>query len=189
MYVAVRGVDSRDMTIYDKCPVYSSDHFLLRSVEQRDAKELLGCYSDPLSVRLINADNCTSDFNYQTLDEMNDCIRGWLSGYRQGVIVRFSVIDNQNGKAIGTIEMYRKKKDIGILRLDLCSAYETQKSVRELLELSVENFYNEFCVKQILTKAIPLATERISALSTCGFTPVEQHAMSPYGDYYMHIRH
>lgn len=177
-----------DAIIYDKCPVYTSDHFLMRLVEQGDSEDLLLCYSDPLSVGLMNSDNCTSDFDYRTLDEMNDCISGWLSGYRQGVIVRFSVIDNRNRKAIGTIEMYRKTKDIGILRLDLCSAYETQKSILELLGLSVENFYSEFNVKQILTKAIPLATERISALSTYGFTSTEQHAMLPHGDYYVHIK-
>ena len=87
----------KDKTIYDKCPVYSSDHFLLRLVEEGDAEDLLRCYSDASAVRLMNADNCTSDFHYETLDEMNDCIQGWLGAYRTSVsFIRFSIIDTQN---------------------------------------------------------------------------------------------
>ena len=69
--------------------------------------------------------------------------------------------------------MYDKTKKLGILRLDLCSAYETQDYILELLDLSIENFYEAFGVQQILTKAIPDATERISALRACGFVPAE----------------
>lgn len=175
-------------SIYDNCPTYSSDHFLLRLVAPGDAEDLLCCYSNAVSVRLMNADNCTSDFHYSTLDEIDDCIRGWLNGYQRHIIVRFSIVDTRNGKAIGTVEMYRKTKDVGILRLDLRSEYESQSHILELLELSVESFYAAFGVQQILTKAIPAAAERISALRARGFVPAEHHAMKPHGDYYSHIK-
>lgn len=176
----------RAKEVYDKCPAYASDHFLLRLVEQGDAEDLLRCYSDASAVRLMNADNCTSDFHYQTLDEMKDCIRFWLREYGEGLYVRFSIIDNQDGRAVGTIEMFGKTKNTGILRLDLCSAYERRDCILELLGLSVENFHNAFSVQHILTKAIPVATERIAALRACGFLPAERHAMKPHGDYYVH---
>jgi len=172
---------------YDKCPVYTSEHFSLRLVEEGDAEDMLCCYSDVSSVRLMNADNCTSDFYYTTLSEMKDCIQGWLKGYERGVpvCIRFSIIDTQNGKVIGTIEMYVKSRDIGVLRIDLCSAYETQNHIIELLQLSTGKFYDVYGVQHILTKAIPIATERIAALRACGFTPAEHHAMKPHGDYYI----
>ncbi len=176
---------------YDECPVYTSDHFRLRLVEEGDAADLLRCYSDESAVRLMNADNCTSDFHYRTIEEMVACIRDWLGAYGQRSYVRFSVIDTQDAKAVGTIEMYSGTGDAsitikggGILRLDLCSAYEAQDYIRELLGLSIENFYDAFGVQQILTKAIPVAAERVAALCACGFTPLERNVRG-HGDYYI----
>lgn len=80
--------------------------------------------------------------------------------------------------------MYDKTKKLGILRLDLCSAYERQERIVELLTLSIEHFYAAFGVQQIVTKATPAATERISALRACGFTPEEGNVNGPHGDYY-----
>lgn len=160
----------KDTTIYDNCPVYESVHFRLRLVDENDAQNLLECYSDPSAARLMNADNCTCDFYFQTLDEMQDSVRGWIGSYNQGHFIRFSIIDIRSGKAIGTIEMFDKTQDIGILRLDLCSAYEKRDTLLELIELATEKLYDSFGVKQVLTKAISEAAERISALESCGYT-------------------
>ena len=185
---------------YEKCPVYTSDHFLLRAIERRDAEDLLRCYSDVSAVRLMNADNCGgTDFHFKTLNELKDYMEGWFDGYRRCIIVRFSIVDHQSGKAIGTVEMYDKDgylmvpqmppvklsdNDTGILRIDLCSSYETQDYVGELLGLATQNFDYAFRVQHLLVKAIPVAVERISALRACGFVPVECNGVAPYGDYY-----
>lgn len=178
----------KDSRIYEKCPVYASDRFLLRLVQEGDAEDLLQCYSDESVVRLMNADNCTSNFHYRTLDEMNDCIQDWLGSYERGVYIRFSIVDTQSSKAVGTIEMFDKNKSLGILRLDLCSSYEKQESILELIRLSVVNFYDVFGVKQIAIKAIPAAEERVSALRAYGFVPAERSINGPHGDYYIHNR-
>ncbi len=170
---------------YDECPVYTSDHFLLRLVEERDAEDLLRCYSDASAFRLMNADNCDTDFHFATLKQMSDYLKGWLEAYERSLYVRFSIVDTQSSKAIGTIEMFDKNRDIGVLRLDLCSAYELQNYIRELVELSVEHFYDAFGVQHIVIKAIPAATERIPALRACGFTPAEHNVNGPHGDYYI----
>ncbi len=111
---------------YNKCPVYTSDRFLLRLVEKGDAVDLLHCYSDASAVRLMNADNCNTDFHFETLNAMDEYIKGWLGAYRDSLFVRFSIIDNHHQRAIGTIEMYDKTRKLGILRLDLCSVYEAE---------------------------------------------------------------
>ena len=195
----------KDKTIYDKCPVYESDHFLLRLVDEKDAEDLLQCYSDESAVRLMNSDNCSCDFHFQTLSEMNDQIRGWLGAYKEGAFIRFSIVDIQTSKAVGTIEMFDKTKDIGILRLDLCSTYETQNYLNELIGLSTDKFHDIYDVQHILIKAIPSARERISALRESDFnnTILPQGEIwwtwnegkkkrvrnyIPNDDYYMHDR-
>lgn len=199
----------RDQSIFDNCPVYESDHFLLRLVEEKDAEDLLACYSEPSAVRLMNSDNCTCDFYFTTIDEMVDMIRGWQGSYETrwgayegGALLRFSIIDKQNNKAVGTIEMFDKTKDVGILRLDLCSKYEKQDSLTEIIRLATEKFFDAFGVKRIFTKAIMEAAERIAALNACGYksTIMPRGALwwtwvdgkkirskndLPYGDYYV----
>lgn len=75
--------------------------------------------------------------------------------------------------------------NIAILRIDICSNYETQEALGELVLLLVANFYAPFQVQHLLVKAIPIATERMLALRSCGFVPVEYNGIMPYGDYYM----
>ncbi|MCE5323762.1 GNAT family N-acetyltransferase [bacterium] len=193
----------KDITVYNNCPVYESDHFRLRLVDENDAHDLLECYSDPSAVRLMNADNCTCDFYFQTPDEMQDSIREWIGSYKQCDFIRFSIIDRHSDKAVGTIEMFDKTQDIGILRLDLRSTYEKSEHLLEIIELSTEKFYEAFGVKKILTKAIAEAAERIGALDSCGYTnivmprgnilwtwidgkKVRDRKLMPYGDYYVH---
>lgn len=200
----------RDQSIFDNCPVYESNHFMLRLVEEKDAEDLLACYSDPSAVRLMNSDNCTCDFLFTKLDEMVDMIRGWRGAYETrwgeyegGALLRFSIFDKQNNKAVGTIELFDKTKDVGILRLDLCSEYEKQELLTEIIRLSTEKFFDAFGVKRIYTKAIMEAAERIASLNACGYKStimprgalwltwidgkkVRGQKNMPYGDYYVH---
>lgn len=78
---------------YQKCPVYETSSFLLRLVQLDDAKDLLACYSDRRAVANMNADCCTSDFYYETLTQMQECIRFWLREYQQQAYIRFAIID------------------------------------------------------------------------------------------------
>ncbi|MDR0270514.1 hypothetical protein [Paenibacillus sp.] len=97
---------------YEKCPIYESEHFCVRLVEEKDAEDLLMCYSDPASAELFNTDNCHHDFICRTSSEVEGYIQYWLEEYRGKGFVRFSVIDKLDEKAVGTIEMFvRKEKD------------------------------------------------------------------------------
>lgn len=67
---------------------------------------LLECYSDLSAVKIMNSGRCASDFHYTTTDEMKNCIRFWLGEYAKKAYVRFSIIDKQIQKAVGSIEMF-----------------------------------------------------------------------------------
>jgi RimJ/RimL family protein N-acetyltransferase len=170
-------------TPYTKCPIYTSPRFQLRLVQPDDAADLLVCYADPAAVRFMNADNCSGDFYITTLAEMQNCITAWLKDYANSFFVRFCIIDKQEGKAIGTIEMYDKTEKLAILRLDLAAAYEESSHICEILGLVTENFYTDFAVSHMLTKAIPAAAERITALHACGFTSAADDLALLRGNY------
>lgn len=180
--------------IYQECPVFETESFLLRLIKEGDAEDLLKCYSCPEAVRFINSDNCINNFYYQTLDEMKNAITFWLKSYDNKEFVRFSVIDRQKKAAVGTIEMFgRSESDktvhkIGILRIDLLPEYEKQHYISEILKLSNERFYSAFRTEHIISKAIPEATERRAALEENGFCRLPGKAVTAFDDYYIDNR-
>jgi [ribosomal protein S5]-alanine N-acetyltransferase len=92
---------------YLVCPVFESEHLVYRLVQEVDAADLLECYSDAASIPLFNSDNCNNDFNFQTIEEMSGCIRFWLDEYAEHGYVRFSIVEKNSDKAVGTIEFLR----------------------------------------------------------------------------------
>lgn len=164
---------------YRNCPTLQTPRYTLRLVRMEDAEALLACYSDPKSQPIFNADNCTSDFRYQTLDQMKECIRFFLDCYAQGAFIRFAIVDKVQGRPVGTVEMFGDKvefagrKGWGMLRIDLASPYETQADIGELLALSNDTYDTLMGVPCVITKAIPTATERIAALQAHGFRPFD----------------
>lgn len=164
---------------YIRGPVLESEHFTLRLVKPEDAADLLVCYSDPQAQEIFNADGCTSDFRYSTLHEMEECIQFFLLNYRSRGFFRFSILDKKTERAVGTVEMFNAAGSLtgvdarGILRLDLASAYERRPFISELLDACLPPFYGLFGVGYTITKAIPAATERITALRAAGFAPFD----------------
>jgi RimJ/RimL family protein N-acetyltransferase len=179
---------------YEKCPVYETKQFIFRMVEEKDAEDLLKCYSDPMSANIFNSDNCTSNFIYRSIEEMNNCIKSWLDQYIKQYFVRFSIIDKAINKAIGTIEFFSKPvtfyeiSKVGMLRLDLASKYEKEEYIIEIINRIFENFYIDFEVEHIITKAIPEAKQRLAALKKVGFTEIADKKIVPYDDYFIKYR-
>jgi ribosomal-protein-alanine N-acetyltransferase len=157
--------------IYQDCAVFSKNLITLRQIIPEDAEELLKCYSDEKSVPLFNSNNCNGDdFHYTTLERMRQAIDFWQHCYEARNFVRWTVIFIGTGEKIGTIEMLGRtingeSRQTGLLRIDLRSDYETQPVIKEILEIADEYFYEAFDVKSILTKAVPVAWERV-----CEFT-------------------
>ena len=93
------------------------------------------------------------------------------------------------GCAVGTVEFcYRESEDTGVLRLDLRSDYEKEADISEILSLVLESAYDWIGCSRLITKAKPIAEERIRALTAFGFTPALApligHDSRAYGDYF-----
>ena len=178
---------------YVKCPEYETQNFILRLVSMDDAEDLLLCYNDPEAQKFFNADNCTSDFKYSTLEEMKACLGFWLDAYKNRYFLRFSIVDKSINKAVGTIEIFGgehggEPTDFGVLRIDIRHEYENEEALAELISVS-DSFFDDVNVEMFITKAIPEAVHRINALLKNGYTP------TPIGDgakrefYYMKKSH
>lgn len=176
--------------IYEECPMYKKKIITLRQTDMEDAQELLKCYSDEKAVSFFNSDNCHGDnFHYISIERMKQAIDFWDFSYKNKHFVRWTVIMNDSKEKVGTVEMFHRVSEdefnhYGILRIDLQSNYEMQSVIDEILEVVNENFYKEFDVKAILTKAIPGAAERITSLVQSGYQPIKRKFMI-YDDYFV----
>ncbi len=161
--------------IYAVCPTYENENYLLRMVTKDDAADLLKVYSDKKAVELFNSDNCGGeDFHYTSHKKMSEAIEYWLWEYNRRGFVRWSVISKVTNETIGTIELFHRDANdfftnCGLLRLDIRSDYEKSEEIENILTLIIEPTFTLFYCDKIATKAINIATERISALNKVGF--------------------
>ncbi|MFZ1872175.1 MAG: hypothetical protein WAU54_05205 [Chania sp.] len=178
---------------YKKCPAYETSHFIIHLISENDAEGLFKCYSDVNSRPLFNSDMCMGDFNFNTIDEMKGAIIGWLGCYEREEFIRYSIVNKESNLAVGTIEMFGDDKvKTGILRLDILSEYEKETYLTEILSLCSENLLDEFSVEKIVTKAIPIAKERINSLVALGFEKYEFPDRENYyalSKYTRHLNH
>jgi Acetyltransferases, including N-acetylases of ribosomal proteins len=177
---------------YERCPIYETGSFTFRLVQESDAEDLLKCYLASVSAKIFNSDNCTSNFIYHSLDEMKSCIQFGIQSYENQCFIHFSIIDKKTDKAIGTIECFAKEVAfeknfgrVGVLRIDLASEYETEAMITEILNAINDNFYEIFGAKNIITKAIPEAEQRIGALMKSGYIELKDNPIMPYHSYYI----
>ena len=154
------------MNPYEECPVYETPSFTLRLVQENDANDLLACYSDPKAVANMNADHCTSDFYYTTHEQMRECIAFWLVEYARGAYVRFSIIAKASGKAVGTVEIFGG--EYGVLRIDIATAYETEKYIDEFVTLAMDSFIDDFEIETLVIKAAHTPV-RLKVIDKYGF--------------------
>ena len=169
------------MNVYEKCPVFENEKYLLRMVEQGDAADLLSVYSDEKSVPIFNSDNCNGDnFHYTTMERMKKQIGFWLMEYENRVYVRWTIIDKDIQSSIGTIECFHRDSNTdyfnncGLLRLDLRSDYEHKEQILEILNLIIQPAFQLFDCRMIATKIVPTASERREAAVKLGFVVTEE---------------
>jgi ribosomal-protein-alanine N-acetyltransferase len=179
--------------IYTECPLYKNEFITLRQTTLEDASELLLCYSDEKSVPFFNADNCHGDdFHYKTLERMEEAIAFWNFSYLNLYFVRWTVILNETQETVGTIEMFHRTAEdafnhFGVLRIDLKSECEISPVIDAILDITQNNFFDAFDVNAILTKSIPLASERTASLLKIGYVPLNKK-LGIYDDYYVHVK-
>lgn len=167
------------INVYETCPVYETETFLLRLVKREDAAELLSCYSDKGAVEKCNADCCTNDFYCTMLEQMEECIDIWLKSYEGKAYVRFAVIPKTLGKPRGTVEAFGGS--FGVLRIDLAASYDKACYVEELLGLAVRRLIRDFGIKSLKVKT-GNTPERVPLLEKYGF--VLSKSFRPQSSYY-----
>ncbi|MBO7485683.1 MAG: GNAT family N-acetyltransferase [Spirochaetaceae bacterium] len=161
--------------IYDGCPKFENVRWLLRFVEKSDSEDLLKVYGDKNALPFFNSDNCDGDnFYYHTKELMDKAIDFWLYSYREKWFVRWAIIDKATGKAIGTIESFKRLSEddfneSGVLRLDVGSSYERAGVLEEIMSLIVPHIFEMFDCKQVVTKVPVYAVERAAAAEALGF--------------------
>jgi len=176
--------------IYKECPIYKTEILTLKLTSLDDVAELLKCYSDEKAVPLFNSDNCNGDyFHYTTIERMKEAVDFWKYSYEHRYFVRLTVFFNATREKIGTVEIFKREavdefNHFGILRIDLQNKYEKQLYIDEILQISNQNFYKDFEVESILTKAIINATERIASLKNKGYVQIDKKFMI-YDDYFV----
>ena len=176
--------------VYKTCPIYETENLILRLVQQEDAEDLFDCYSDKDAITLMNSDECTNNFYYSNITEMLSAIDFWLSEYKKGLYVRFSIIEKTNNKAIGTVEFFDEEFPYigraGLMRLDLVSAYETTAVITEIISLAQGYFPTDFDVQKILVK-IKNSPKREKVFTALGFQPTDDFRPG-LGYYIYHVR-
>lgn len=181
------------VSVYDSCPVYITHRFTLRLVRREDAEGLLKVYSDKQAQAYFNSDNCTSDFRYATLKEMQACVDMWIRSYEQREFVRWTIL--HDGKPVGTVEMFRRDdgdhgEGLGVMRIDLMARYEFPDVFDEILKTMLPELHEHFDCQRILTKALPYMERRRVSLILHGFVPCKKpligHNGIEYGHYWAH---
>ena len=167
--------------VFVKCPVIENKRYLLRLVEESDAKDLLKVYSDKKALPFFNIDNCNgTNFYLQTEEKMVSYIQFWLRDYANRIHVRFAIVDKSIDEVIGTIELFHRKandffNNCCLLRLDVRADYENTDDIRNLLSLVLDKVYDMFNCAMITTKAPNYAIDRIAVLKDMGFELSEEY--------------
>lgn len=169
------------MNPYMECPTISTENFTIRLIRESDSESLFKCYNDKRAVELMNDDNCDFGFYVDSKEKMQETIGYWIDFYKKQYFIRFSIVDNATGEAVGTIEGFAG--ETGVLRVDICSAYEKTYYLSELLNFARDNFNEFFGNEYIVTKAIPNALERREALAINGWEYIDS-----FRDYYNYYR-
>lgn len=182
------------MDVYETCPTLYSGRYLLRQTCLEDRDDLLKVYSDKAAVPIFNSDNCTGDFYMTTSEDMENCIRFWISEYAQRYYVRWSILDRETGEVVGTIELFDRGSEdayngMGLLRLDLRSDYENETAISQILGVLLPHTHEMFSCQAIATKIPPCAQVRKMTLTAMGFEacadPLLGHGGREYWDYYV----
>lgn len=180
---------------YEKCPVFENKNYLLRLTEPSDAPDLFLVYSDKKAVPYFNSDNCFGNFYCELLEYVDNMIKFWLMEYKEERFVRWSIIDKNINRSIGTIELFNRKADdyfnnCGLLRLDLRSDYEHEENIFEILSLITQPSFELFDCEMIATKIPQFADERKRAAERLKFKESKEKLIGgddkkTYTDYYV----
>ena len=111
--------------VYKNCPAFENDRFLLRFSQLNDASDLVSVYSDKNALPFFNSDNCHGDnFYYPNEERMREAIEFWLRSYSSKWFVRWTIIDKEAHKAIGSIEVFHRSANDDFNHVGVATVYK-----------------------------------------------------------------
>lgn len=184
----------KDINPFEKCPVYETENLLFTKIKVEDAADLFECYSDPITKSHMNNDNCGGEWNCHSIDVVKQGIRAWEQEFKDKFYIRWSITYKPTNKKIGTIEIAPVPNtmrfldgvcQIGILRVDIISFLEKEEIFSEIFNMATNNFYLDFDINSIITKATQDDFQRVSSLDNCSYKRLENYSVIQYSDYYI----
>lgn len=92
--------------VYEICPSFEDEKFLLRFPTLQDAKNLVKVYGDKNALPFFYSDNCHGDnFYYPDVQRMQQAIQFWLDSYDSKWFVRWTIVEKTTKKAIGSVTL------------------------------------------------------------------------------------
>ncbi len=183
------------MNTYENCPVFDSDNFIIRLIENDDYDALLKVYSDKNALPFFNSDNCDGDnFYYDTIKKMKEVLAFWQTAFDNGWFTRLSIVDKITSEVIGTVELCLHVSEDAfnntcILRVDVRSDYEREDALFEIFSLLTPKVEKLVGGKGVITKAPIYAIERINALKKAGYKKSDNFLIGKsgykYGEYWI----
>ncbi|MCM1989572.1 GNAT family N-acetyltransferase [Oceanirhabdus seepicola] len=179
---------------FEICPVYETENLIFTKIKVEDAVELFQCYSDPITKSHMNNDNCGGEWDCHSIEVIKQGIRGWEQEFDEKFYIRWSVTYKPTNKVIGTIEIApvpNKTRfldgvcQIGILRVDIISFLEREKIFSEIFNMATNNFYSDFDINNIITKATQDDIQRVLSLKNSNYERLKNYEIIPYSDYYI----
>ena len=168
------------VNVYENCPAFENDKYLLRFSSIDDVKDLVNVYGDKSALPFFNSDNCHGDnFYYPDEESMAKAIEFWLSSYNSKWFVRWTIFDKELRKAIGSIELFHRIadddfNDVGVLRFDIKSEYEVADKISAIMGMIIPDAFILFECDEIITKVPIYAIERIEAVKMLGFEKTDR---------------
>lgn len=175
--------------VYEECPSFEGENYLIRKLDKNDLNDLLAIYSDKNAVPFFNSDNCHGDdFYYATKERVQQAIDFWEDSYANGYFVRWSVVDKKKNTVVGTIEAFHREAEdyfnnTGLIRLDLRSDYEKRDCIVEVMQLIEKDFFDLFYCDKLATKGFPSSAERIEALKQLHYAKSDEFLVGSYDKY------
>ena len=179
---------------FELCPIYETHNLIFAKVKIADAEDLFDCYSDPITKGHMNNDNCGGEWPCNSIDIVKHGIKGWEKEFAARFYIRWSVTFKLTNKIIGTIEIAPVPNitrfldgvcKTGILRIDIISLLESESVFTEILKMVTDNFFADFDIENIVTKASQVDTQRILALKNNKFEKLEDNTLIRYSDYFI----
>ena len=166
--------------VYESCPVFENEKYLLRLSSYEDTKDLVDVYGDKNALPFFNSDNCHGDnFYYPDEESMTKAIEFWLKSYNSKWFVRWTIYDKEIQNAIGSIELFHRVADddfngVGVLRFDIKSEFETSNKIYEIMGMLIPDAFDLFDCEEIITKVPIYAVERMEAVKKMGFEKTDR---------------